>query len=297
MLRVLMSGASGLIGSAVVRALERRGDEAVRLVRRPAQGRNEVQWDPMHEIPSTLVSGFDAVVHLAGESIGGRWTVEKKRRIRETRVISTQNLSQALAQAAKPAQIFLCASATGYYGNRGDEVLTEESSRGAGFLADVCQEWEVATQAAMRAGIRVANLRFGIVLSRNGGALRLILPPFRLGLGGRIGSGRQWWSWIHIEDVVGAMLDVLHGRNDISGPVNVVSPNPVRNVEFTRALAQVLRRPAALPLPAFAAKLAFGELAEEGMLASGRVMPKKLNESGFEFRHPEITAAFADILR
>jgi uncharacterized protein (TIGR01777 family) len=305
-LRILISGASGLIGKATVRALEGRGDSVCRLVRRLPEGANEVQWDPMREIPPELVSGYDVVIHLSGENVAGLWTENKKRRIYRSRVVSTSNLAQALARTEKPPTTFLCASAIGYYGDRGDEILTEESASGSGFLAEVCREWEAATEAASQAGIRVVNLRFGIVLSRNGGALKQMLLPFRLGLGGRIGSGRQWWSWIHIEDVVRLILPIVsdsagRGRpaphSQISGPVNVVAPNPATNAEFTRALAAVLKRPAVLTVPRIAVKLALREFAEEGLLASARVMPKKLLESGFAFRYPDLKAALADLLK
>jgi hypothetical protein len=204
-----------------------------------------------------------------------------------------------MAKAEAPPQTFICASAIGYYGNRGDEVLTEDSAPGTGFLPDVCREWEAATHVGI-AGIRVVNLRFGIVLSKDGGALKEMLRPFRFGLGGRVGSGRQWWSWIHIEDVIAAVLHCLPaGRvgTFVSGPVNVVAPNPVTNAEFTRALASVMKRPAVLAVPGFAVKLAFGEFAEEGILSSARVMPKKLEESGFQFRYPELGATLEELLR
>ena len=258
----------------------------------------------MHRISPNLVSGFDAVIHLSGESVAGRWTSGKKRRIRESRVISTQNLSQALTIAEKKPAVFLCASAIGYYGNRGDEILTEESPAGNGFLADVSLEWEGATQPAADAGIRTVNLRIGIVLSRDGGALKQMLLPFQLGLGGRIGNGRQWWSWIHIDDLVAAVWHVLGASmegtpppSQLSGAVNFVAPNPATNAEFTRALARTLNRPSVLPIPAFAARVAFGELADEGLLASARVEPKKLLASNFAFKFPELASAFDNLLR
>lgn len=307
--RILISGASGLIGSALLHELKSRGYEVIRLVRRPAPGPRELQWEPMREVSPGLVSGFDAVIHLSGESVAGRWTAEKKHSIRESRVVSTRNLASALVRAAKPPHTFLCASAIGYYGDRGDEVLTEGSQSGTGFLPEVCREWEGATDPAMVAGIRVVNLRFGIVLSREGGALKQMLLPFRLGLGGRIGSGRQWWSWIHIEDAISAILHILNTSVEntivgsrasspgaLKGPINLVSPNPVTNVDFTRALAHALRRPAFLSVPAFAAKLAFGEFAKEGPLASARVAPQKLLENGFEFRYPGLETALANLL-
>jgi hypothetical protein len=305
MAKVLISGASGLIGSALAPALEADGYEVTRLVRAPARSGKELQWDPMREISPALVSGFDAVIHLSGENVAGRWTAEKKRKIRESRVVSTRNLAWAMAKAEAPPQTFICASAIGYYGNRGDEILTEDSAPGTGFLPDVCREWEAATHVGL-AGIRIVNLRFGIILSKDGGALKEMLRPFRFGLGGRVGSGRQWWSWIHIDDVTAGVLHCLppgrgrpapHVGSFVSGPVNMVAPNPVTNAEFTRALAAVMKRPAILAVPGFAARLAFGEFAEEGILSSARVAPKKLEEGGFEFRYAELGAALEELLR
>lgn len=290
----MISGASGLIGSALAQALEERGYSVFRLVR-SLERENQIQWDPMREIPPEAVSGYDAVIHFSGESVAGRWTAEKKRRIRESRVVSTRNLAQAIAKADRRPRTFICASAIGYYGNRGDEVLTEDSQPGAGFLPEVCREWEVATGPAAAVGIRAVNLRFGIVLSRNGGALKQMLLPFRLGLGGKIGSGRQWRSWIHIDDAVSAVMHVVH-NDSLSAPINMAAPNPVTNAEFTRVLAAVMKRPAIFAVPAFAARLAFGEFAEEGILASARVLPKKLIERGFEFRYPVLGPALAELL-
>ncbi len=295
MARILIGGASGLIGSALVPSFESREDEVVRLVRYASTSAREIRWDPMRAIPPELVSGFDVVVHLSGERVAGRWTKAKKKRIRESRVVSTQNLSDALAKAEKPPTTFICASAIGYYGSRGDEILNEGSPSGAGFLAEVCREWESATAQAADTGIRTVRLRIGIVLSRNGGALKQMLLPFRLGLGGQIGSGHQWWSWIHIRDLVSAVHHILW-HQALKGPVNMAAPNPATNAEFTKTLAGVMRRPAVLPIPAFAARLAFGELADEGLLASARVVPEKLIENGFEFRYPELRSALRDLL-
>jgi len=296
MARILISGASGLIGSALIAALEKRGDQVHRLVRREPRNQQEIRWDPMQPPPPQLVSGFDAVIHLSGESVAGRWTESKKRRIRDSRVISTRNLANAMAIAEKKPRTFLCASAIGYYGNRGDEVLTEESASGRGFLAEVSRGWEEATQPAVQAGIRVVNVRIGVVLSREGGALKQMLLPFRLGLGGRIGDGRQWFSWIHIEDLVAAVLHVM-AHSELNGAVNMVSPNPVTHTDFTKSLANAVRRPAIFPVPAFALRLAFGEFAEEGLLASARVVPRKLIENTFMFRYPELASALQEILR
>ena len=307
MARILISGASGLIGTALAGAFRQRGDEVIALVRRPPRDSGEREWHPENAVAPALVSGFDAVIHLSGENIAGRWNEAKKRRIHNSRVVSTRNLTRALMGADKKPKAFVCASAIGYYGNRGDEVLTEESPAGQGFLADSCREWESATEPAREAGIRVVNLRTGIVLSPHRGALRQMLLPFRLGLGGRMGSGTQWWSWIHIEDMVGAVLHILDesqllsglpsGCGRMSGPVNIVAPNPATNTEFTKALVRILHRPAFLPMPAAVARLAFGELADEGILASARVFPQKLLASGFQFKFRDLDAALADLLR
>jgi hypothetical protein len=268
----------------------------VRLVRGPAQGADQISWDPLKPISPGAVSGFDCVVHLAGESIVGRWTDNKKRRVRESRVLGTQHLATALAQTLERPRVFICASAVGYYGNRGDEILIEESPGGQGFLAGVSREWEAATRPAAEAGIRTVNLRIGLVLSPKGGALEKMLTPFRLGLGGKIGSGQQWWSWIHVDDIVGAVHYAMHAES-LSGPVNLVSPHAVRNADFTQALASVLRRPALFPLPTFLARLAFGgEMADELLLSSAHVEPERLRASGYSFRFPELGAALDDLL-
>jgi uncharacterized protein (TIGR01777 family) len=302
MARILISGASGLIGSSLATFFESYRDEVTRLVRRRPRSSDERQWDPMREIPPDLVSAFDVVVHLSGESVSGRWNEAKKKRIRGSRVITTQNLARALVEAEIRPKVFVCASAIGYYGDRGNEVLTEDSPAGNGFLAEVSREWESATALAADAHINTTNLRTGIVLSREGGALKQILLPFRLGLGGRVGDGRQWWSWIHIDDFVAAIQRIVddtkggasHGL--LSGPINMTSPTPVTNDEFTRTLARVLKRPAVLPVPAFAARLAFGEFAQEGLLSSARVQPKKLLEAGFQFRFPRLEMALSELI-
>ena len=290
-----MSGASGLVGSTLVPFLESRGYQVTRLVRHKPRNESELQWNPTRAIPTQLVSGFDVAIHLSGENIAGRWTEQKKCRIRESRVFSTEFLAQALAKADLPPSTFICASATGYYGNRGDEILTEDSPSGDGFFPEVCREWEQATETTADAGIRVVNLRTGIVLSREGGALKQMLLPFRLALGGRISHGCQWWSWIHSADLVSAVHHVLQ-NDSLRGAVNMTAPNPVTNAEFTRALADVLKRPAPLPVPAFALRLLFGELADEGLLASARVVPRKLLGCGFQFQYPDLTTAFGELL-
>ncbi|MGA9711200.1 MAG: TIGR01777 family oxidoreductase, partial [Candidatus Sulfotelmatobacter sp.] len=255
----------------------------------------QIAWDPAVPIAPEAVSGFDAVIHLAGESIFGRWTAAKKKKIRDSRVAGTFNLASALARAEQKPKVFVCGSAIGYYGNRGDEVLREESAAGAGFLAEVCREWEEAAAAALQAGIRTAHLRTGIVLSPKGGALGAMLMPFKLGLGGRTGDGRQWMSWIDVRDIVGGILHIL--KNDgMRGPVNMVASEPVTNAEFAKTLASVLGRPAVFPMPAFAAKLVFGEMGDELLLGSQRVEPGKLMASGYLFRYRELRASLEGLL-
>jgi uncharacterized protein (TIGR01777 family) len=294
--RILVSGVSGLIGAALLPSLKTSGWSVVRLVRGAASGEGQIAWDPAKAIAPEAVSGFDAVIHLAGESIFGRWTAGKKRKIRESRVAGTLNLAQALARAEEKPMVFVCGSAIGYYGNRGEEMLSEESAPGSGFLAEVCQEWEEATTPAVQADIRTAHLRTGIVLSPKGGALGAMLVPFKLGLGGRTGDGRQWMSWIDVRDMVGAIHHIL--KNDLlQGPVNMVAPKPVRNAEFAQTLAGVLSRPAIFPMPAFAAKLMFGEMGEELLLGSQQVEPGKLIASGYPFRYRELRAALEGLLK
>ena len=242
------------------------------------------------------MSGFDAVIHLAGESVVGRWTEEKKKAIRDSRVLGTRNLATALAQSEAKPRVLVCASAVGFYGNRGEEVLREESPAGEGFLPEVCREWEDASRIAAEAGIRTVKIRIGLVLSPKGGALAKMLTPFRMGLGGRIGSGQQWWSWIHVDDIAGGIHHAMRNET-LSGAVNFVAPNPVPNAEFTKVLAAVLGRPAILPVPEFAVRLAFGkQAAEEMLLASQRVQPGKLVASGYTFRFRELRAALENLV-
>lgn len=255
-----------------------------------------IRWDPAQPISPEAVSGFDAVIHLAGESIVGRWTPAKKAKIRDSRVAGTRNLAQALAQAKDKPQVFVCSSAIGYYGDRGEEVLKEQSVPGTGFLSEVCREWETATQPAARAGIRTVQIRTGVVLSPTGGALGKMLTPFKMGVGGRIGDGRQWMSWIDVQDMVGAILHILK-IDLLRGPVNMVAPKPVTNTEFTKTLASVLSRPAIFPVPAFAVKLAFGEMGETVLLGSQRVEPSRLITSGYPFRFSSLRASLENILR
>jgi uncharacterized protein len=292
---VLVTGASGFIGSALVPALTTGGHSVRRLTRAAAEREDEYRWNPAAgDVDPRALEDLDAVVHLAGESVAGRWTAAKKERIRRSRVDGTRTLSEALAGLGRPPRVLVCASAIGYYGDRGDEVLTEESAPGEGFLADVVQAWEAASRPAEEAGIRVVRLRFGIVLSSAGGALRTMLRPFRLGAGGRLGSGRQWTSWVSIDDVVGAIHHALF-TDALRGAANTVAPNPVTNAELTSTLARLLRRPALLPVPAAVLRVALGEFSQEA-LSSARVVPARLGGTGYDFRHPELEQALRHVL-
>jgi uncharacterized protein (TIGR01777 family) len=294
--KILVSGVSGPIGTALLPSLRAKGCSVIRLVRGPAKDQDQISWDPAAPLDPRVVSGFDAVIHLAGETIFGRWTKTKKAKIRDSRVVGTFTLASALAQAEDRPKVFVCGSAIGYYGDRNDEPVNEESAPGTGFLAEVCQDWEEATTPAVQADIRTAHLRTGIVLSAKGGALGAMLTPFKLGLGGRIGSGRQWMSWIDVRDMVGAIHHIL--KNDlIQGPVNMVAPKPVRNAEFTKTLASVLSRPAIFPVPAFAVKALFGEMGEALLLGGQRVEPSRLISSGYPFRFNELRASLESVLQ
>jgi uncharacterized protein (TIGR01777 family) len=290
-MKVLIAGASGLVGSALIPALEAEGAEVTRLVRSSA-GAGEIEWHPNNDqIDAKSLEGFDAVINLAGENIAaGRWTDDLKRKIHDSRVNGTHLLSEAIAKLAQPPKVFLCASATGFYGDRSDETLDEQSDSGGGFLAGVCREWEQATDPAIAAGVRTVNLRFGPILARDGGMLAKLLTPFKMGMGGKVGSGKQYISWVAIDDVINAIKLALKDET-IRGPLNIVSPHPVTNEEFTKTLGHVLSRPTALAMPAFAVRLAFGEMADEMLLTSQRVIPKKLNDAGYEFQQPELEGA------
>jgi uncharacterized protein len=295
-LRILISGASGPIGAALVPFLKTREHTVKRLVRTSATGQDQILWDPTRPLPPDSVSGFDAIIHLAGESIVGRWTAGKKQRILDSRTQGTGHLAQALAEAPQRPRVFISASAIGYYGDRGDEILREDSPSGGGFAAEICRQWEAATQPALKAGMRTAQMRFGVVLSAEGGALPKMLPPFRLGLGGRLGTGHQWWSWVAVQDAVGAIDHVLN-HDAVQGPVNTVAPNPVSNAEFTKTLASIISRPDLFPVPAVAVRLVFGQMGTELFLASQRVEPAKLIGSGYQFRYPDLRRTLEEILR
>jgi uncharacterized protein len=299
--KIVISGASGLIGTALVRTFIANQISVTRLVRKLSPDNSqEICWSPLTSPPPAAPSeleGFDAVIHLSGANVAARrWTSAYKKQIVESRVRTTRALAEMLAGLKYPPQAFLCASAIGIYGNRGDEILTEASPSGSGFLAETCIAWEAATQPAKAASIRVAHLRFGVVLSAEGGALAKMLPLFRLGLGGRLGSGQQWMSWISLPDLVSAISFIIHS-SQLTGPVNIVAPIPVTNAEFTRTLAQAVHRPAVFPAPAFALRLALGEIADEGLLASARVIPAQLAQAGYHFQHAQLASALESLLR
>ncbi len=293
-MKILISGLSGMVGSELGSFLKTAGHEVVGLSRSPAGA--DIGWNPHDgQIDKDGLNGVDAVVHLAGENIAKRWTDKQKRLIRESRVKGTTLLSETLAGMETPPKVLVSASAIGYYGDRGEEVLTESSPPGQGFLPEVCQAWEDACQPAREKGIRVVNLRIGVILSPNGGALAKMLLPFKMGLGGKVGSGNQFWSWIALDDVVGA---IHHGlmNAELNGPVNATAPNPCTNLDFTKALGKVLSRPTLFPMPKFAARLALGEMADDLLLASARVMPERLEQTGYAFRFAELEPALRHLL-
>ena len=291
-MRVLISGASGLIGRALTPALISAGHEPMALVRRAPRA-NEVQWNPGERLAPEKLAEADAIVHLAGKNIAGRWTEKFKQEVLQSRVQGTRTLADAAAESyrrtGKP-HTFISAAGINYYGSRGDELLTEESTSGQGFLAEVSRQWEAASAPASEAGVRVVNLRIGVVLARDGGALKPLLLPFRLGLGGRIGSGKQFWSWIAFDDVIGVALFALQ-NDSLRGPVNTVGPAPVRNEDFVRALGEVLHRPTIFPLPALIVRTLLGEMGDELLLTSIRARPAKLEAAGYQFAHPELRDA------
>ena len=296
-MKILVTGATGLVGTALLPVLTSAGHQVVRLVRRnPKPG--DVLWDPeTGKLDAAALEGIDGAVHLAGENIaGGRWTAARKAKIRDSRVKGTRLLSESLAKLNRLPQVLVSASAIGYYGDRGNEVLREDSPPGQGFLPEVCRQWEASTDAATRKGIRVVHLRTGLVLSAAGGALGKMLLPFKMGVGGKVGSGDQYWSWISIDDHCAAILHCIEATG-LHGPVNSVAPSPVTNLEFTKTLGRVLSRPTIFPMPAFAARIALGEMANDLLLASTRVEPAKLVASRFGFRHRDLEAALRHVLR
>jgi uncharacterized protein (TIGR01777 family) len=298
-MNILVSGSTGLVGTALIPALTSAGHEVIRLVRVKSRtpSKEVIGWDPTaNYIDAAGLEGLDAIVHLAGEPIASsRWNSVKKARIRDSRVQGTRLLCEALSHISRPPKTLICASAIGYYGDRGNETLTESSSCGKGFLAEVCRDWEAACEAARQKGIRVVNTRFGVILSLAGGALAKMLTPFKSGAGGIVGSGQQYMSCISIDDCVAAIVHMLD-TTSLVGPVNVVGPTPVTNREFTKTLGKVLGRPTFLPFPAAAARILLGEMADELLLSSDRVEPKKLLDNGFSFRHGDIETALRHVL-
>ncbi len=308
-MRILVSGSTGFLGTAVVETLEGQGHTVARLVR-PGTARKDiagvqdqvqaqaVAWDPIaSQFDATGAEGADALIHLAGASIAeGRWNASRKELLRTSRIGATRHLIGALAKLQRPPRVIVAASAIGYYGNRGEETLTEASAPGKDFLAGLCREWESETARGAEFGARVVNLRFGIILAAHGGALPRMALPFKLGAGGRLGDGRQWMSWLTLQETV-SIIQFALTTSGLSGPVNAVTPNPVRNNEFTSVLAKTLRRPALLPAPAFALRLALGEMAEALLLISQKVMPSKLADSGYRFLQPSLASAFAGVFR
>jgi uncharacterized protein (TIGR01777 family) len=298
-MNILVSGSTGMVGNALIPVLTAAGHEVIRLVRVKSRtpSKEIIGWDPAaNYIDAAGLEGLDAVVHLAGEPIAsGRWNAAKKTRIRSSRVQGTRLLCETLSHVAKPPQTLLCASAIGYYGDRGDELLSETSPVGSGFLADVCRDWEAACEPARQKGIRVVNARFGVIMSTHGGALAKMLTPFKMGAGGIIGSGKQYMSCISIDDCIAAIVHSLN-TSSVVGPVNFVGPTPVTNRDFTKTIGKVLARPTIFPMPAFAARLAFGEMADELLLGSDRVEPKKLLDSGYAFRHGDLETALRHVL-
>lgn len=299
-MRILLSGSSGLVGSSLVPLLTSGGNSIVSLVRQKARpGKNEIYWQPTFgSVDKPAIDAFapEAVIHLAGESIAsGRWNDRKKKLIRDSRVLGTQALATALANLTVKPKVFICASAIGFYGSRGDERLTESSAAGTGFLPTVCQEWEAACQPARDVGIRVVNLRYGMILSQEGGALKKLLLPFKLGAGGVIGNGRQYMSWVAIDDAVQIIRFALENEK-LSGAVNAVAPQALTNREFTKTLGRVLWRPTCFPMPASTARMLFGEIADALLLASDRVVPEKLEKAGYAFKYPELKPALKHLI-
>ena len=294
----MISGASGLLGTALTRTLRSEGHETIALVRRSPR-ENEVQWNPRQPLDPAKLAGCDAVVHLAGKNIAGLWTAKFKKEVMESRSLSTQVLATAAAESFRRTgqpRVFVSASGVGYYGNRGDEVLTEQSVAGAGFLAYVCQQWEAAAAPARDAGLRVVNLRIGLVLTRHGGALKPLLLQFRLGWGGRIGSGKQWWSWIALDDVIGAMKFAVQ-NDSLQGAVNVVAPGAVQSGDFVRALGKAMKRPTFLPLPEFVIRTVMGEMGDELLLTSAHAVPEKLLGAGYRFQFTNVEEALRAALK
>lgn len=296
-MRIIIAGASGLIGHSLAAALRADGHDVQRLVRSQPRAADEIPWHPArHELDPARLEGADAIVNLAGENLGaGRWTPPRRERILRSRVDATGTLVEAIARTVRRPAVLVNASAVGYYGDRGDEELTEDATAGQGFLPEVCLAWESDAQRATTLGVRVVCLRLGVVLAREGGALDRMVPLFRLGIGGRLGSGRQWMSWVTRDDVLGIIAQALSDPR-FAGAINVVAPDVVTNAEFTRALGAVLHRPTLLPAPAWALRLALGDMADAALLASTRAVPARLQALGYQFRHPDLSEALASVL-
>jgi hypothetical protein len=304
-MRILVSGSSGFLGTAIVDSLAEQKHQVVRIVRPGTAAKNggpdcaqEVTWDPVAgQFGTAAAEEADALIHLAGASIAdGRWNASRKKVIRTSRIDATRHLIGALSKLQTPPRIIVAASAVGYYGNRGDETLTEQSAPGNDFLAETCREWEAETARGAEFGARVVSLRFGIILAAHGGALPKMALPFKLGAGGRLGNGRQWMSWLTLAEVVN-MVHFALADSQLAGPVNAITPNPVRNGEFTTVLAKTLHRPAVFPAPAFALRLALGEMADGLLLASQRVIPSKLTNASYQFQQADLAGALANVLR
>ncbi len=295
-MKIVISGASGLVGGALCKSLSSQGHEVIKLVRRDA-GPGSIKWDPNEgKLDGQQLEGCDAVINLAGEPVAQRWNDEIKAKIKESRVKATKLLADTISGLKNPPKVFISASAIGYYGDKGDATVTESSSVGLDFLSEVCRAWEEATSAASNRGIRTVNLRIGVALSPKGGALAKMLPPFMMGGGGILGTGRQYMSWVSLDDLVGVVNFALQNES-VKGPVNVVAPNPVTNAEFTKVLGKVIGRPTIFPVPAFGLKLLFGQMAEEMLLTGSKVLPEKLESAGYKFQYPTLEPALKHALQ